>query len=98
MQAGVIRPMELKRWKRRGWANGPPGGHRQLYVPSQNRVKVTCHKSDTIFLAASRRNWIFNHFGPKLREASRQEQPLNRLRISAISYLNTAPLMWDFEH
>ena len=21
-----------------------------------------------------------------------------RLRISAISYLNTAPLMWDFEH
>jgi chorismate dehydratase len=23
---------------------------------------------------------------------------MNRLRISAISYLNTAPLMWDFEH
>jgi chorismate dehydratase len=24
--------------------------------------------------------------------------PMRRLRISAISYLNTAPLMWDFEH
>lgn len=24
--------------------------------------------------------------------------PMKRLRISAISYLNTAPLMWDFEH
>lgn len=24
--------------------------------------------------------------------------PLKRFRISAISYLNTAPLMWDFEH
>lgn len=24
--------------------------------------------------------------------------PMNRLRISAISYLNTAPLMWGFEH
>src|SRR5208282_1244556 len=23
---------------------------------------------------------------------------MSRLRISAISYLNTAPLMWDFEH
>ena len=23
---------------------------------------------------------------------------MKRLRISAISYLNTAPLMWDFEH
>src|SRR6266513_5808182 len=23
---------------------------------------------------------------------------MRRLRISAISYLNTAPLMWDFEH
>src|SRR5580698_5108250 len=23
---------------------------------------------------------------------------MQRLRISAISYLNTAPLMWDFEH
>ena len=23
---------------------------------------------------------------------------MGRLRISAISYLNTAPLMWDFEH
>src|SRR5215831_8418456 len=23
---------------------------------------------------------------------------MNRLRISAISYLNTAPLMWDFDH
>jgi chorismate dehydratase len=25
-------------------------------------------------------------------------RPMRRLRISAISYLNTAPLMWDFEH
>jgi chorismate dehydratase len=24
--------------------------------------------------------------------------PMRRLRLSAISYLNTAPLMWDFEH
>jgi chorismate dehydratase len=23
---------------------------------------------------------------------------MSRLKISAISYLNTAPLMWDFEH
>jgi chorismate dehydratase len=23
---------------------------------------------------------------------------MSRLRVSAISYLNTAPLMWDFEH
>jgi chorismate dehydratase len=23
---------------------------------------------------------------------------MSRLRISAISYLNTAPLMWDFQH
>src|SRR5256885_959549 len=23
---------------------------------------------------------------------------MRRLRLSAISYLNTAPLMWDFEH
>ena len=23
---------------------------------------------------------------------------MSRLRISAISFLNTAPLMWDFEH
>ena len=23
---------------------------------------------------------------------------MKKLRISAISYLNTAPLMWDFEH
>src|SRR5947209_20421213 len=23
---------------------------------------------------------------------------MTRLRVSAISYLNTAPLMWDFEH
>ena len=23
---------------------------------------------------------------------------MRRLRISAISYLNTAPLMWDFNH
>jgi len=23
---------------------------------------------------------------------------MRRLRVSAISYLNTAPLMWDFEH
>jgi chorismate dehydratase len=34
--------------------------------------------------------------------ASRYQQPgadpMGRLRISAISYLNTAPLMWDFEH
>ena len=27
-----------------------------------------------------------------------QEKMTRRLRISAISYLNTAPLMWDFEH
>jgi chorismate dehydratase len=26
------------------------------------------------------------------------ERRMRRLRISAISYLNTAPLMWDFEH
>jgi chorismate dehydratase len=26
------------------------------------------------------------------------EEIMRRLRISAISYLNTAPLMWDFEH
>jgi chorismate dehydratase len=26
------------------------------------------------------------------------EKRMRRLRISAISYLNTAPLMWDFEH
>src|SRR5271167_3790963 len=26
------------------------------------------------------------------------KQRMSRLRISAISYLNTAPLMWDFEH
>jgi chorismate dehydratase len=26
------------------------------------------------------------------------EEKMRRLRISAISYLNTAPLMWDFEH
>src|ERR1700740_3707522 len=25
-------------------------------------------------------------------------ESMRRLRISAISYLNTAPLMWDFEH
>src|SRR5260370_25498603 len=25
-------------------------------------------------------------------------EDMSRLRISAISYLNTAPLMWDFEH
>src|SRR5579884_1505018 len=24
--------------------------------------------------------------------------PMSRLRVSAISFLNTAPLMWDFEH
>jgi chorismate dehydratase len=30
---------------------------------------------------------------------SGKKQPLfSRMRISAISYLNTAPLMWDFEH
>src|SRR6202035_2971182 len=27
-----------------------------------------------------------------------EEIIMRRLRISAISYLNTAPLMWDFEH
>jgi len=27
-----------------------------------------------------------------------EEKTMRRLRISAISYLNTAPLMWDFEH
>jgi chorismate dehydratase len=26
------------------------------------------------------------------------QTPMKRLRISAISFLNTAPLMWDFEH
>src|SRR6202158_3755308 len=25
-------------------------------------------------------------------------ESMRRLRISAISYLNTAPLLWDFEH
>src|ERR1700691_109092 len=28
----------------------------------------------------------------------RIKRGMRRLRISAISYLNTAPLMWDFEH
>src|SRR6266700_4800989 len=31
--------------------------------------------------------------GPELSLSS-----MRRLRISAISFLNTAPLMWDFEH
>jgi len=32
-------------------------------------------------------------------KAAKIKQPVTkRLRISAISYLNTAPLMWDFEH
>ena len=30
--------------------------------------------------------------------SSDSNQRMRRLRISAISYLNTAPLMWDFEH
>ena len=28
----------------------------------------------------------------------RIRKPMSRLKISAISYLNTAPLLWDFEH
>ena len=31
-------------------------------------------------------------------KAESLKPPLERMRISAISYLNTAPLMWDFEH
>jgi chorismate dehydratase len=31
-------------------------------------------------------------------EFAKLEENMRRLRISAISYLNTAPLMWDFEH
>jgi chorismate dehydratase len=34
----------------------------------------------------------------KARKEKAIEQRMRRLRISAISYLNTAPLMWDFEH
>src|ERR1700691_4219299 len=33
-----------------------------------------------------------------LKSSVRIKTGMRRLRISAISYLNTAPLMWDFEH
>jgi chorismate dehydratase len=32
------------------------------------------------------------------KSSARIKSGMSRLRISAISYLNTAPLMWDFEH
>src|SRR4029077_17176539 len=32
------------------------------------------------------------------KRSARIKTGMRRLRISAISYLNTAPLMWDFEH
>src|ERR1700674_3878615 len=32
------------------------------------------------------------------RRSAKIKRGMRRLRISAISYLNTAPLMWDFEH
>jgi chorismate dehydratase len=32
------------------------------------------------------------------KESAKIKTGMRRLRISAISYLNTAPLMWDFEH
>lgn len=43
------------------------------------------------FLAASKRKW----FGLLAASSSKLDA---FMRISAISYLNTAPLMWDFEH
>src|SRR5437763_1780749 len=33
-----------------------------------------------------------------IKSSARIKIGMRRLRISAISYLNTAPLMWDFEH
>src|SRR4029077_2603460 len=55
------------------------------------------------------RDWADCNHSPKAlsREAvtklakkmsARIKTGMRRLRISAISYLNTAPLMWDFEH
>src|ERR1700676_3521156 len=32
------------------------------------------------------------------KQSAKIKRGMRRLRISAISYLNTAPLMWDFEH
>ena len=49
-------------------------------------------------------HWLWlgaSHTGEDARACIRLEltfAPMRRLRISAISYLNTAPLMWDFEH
>ncbi len=36
--------------------------------------------------------------GPGQKASAKIKTGMKRLRISAISYLNTAPLMWDFEH
>jgi chorismate dehydratase len=39
-----------------------------------------------------------SHHPMKRKGSARIKTGMTRLRISAISYLNTAPLMWDFEH
>jgi chorismate dehydratase len=39
-----------------------------------------------------------SHHKGLAKQSAKIKRGMRRLRISAISYLNTAPLMWDFEH
>ena len=63
---------------------------------SMSRSHVT---SLVLFFQPLPCRWVaFAAILAQLRKPVARSLSLKRLRISAISYLNTAPLMWDFEH
>ena len=67
---------------------------------SSSNLMTACAGSGTgrtVAIAGKQRQGQTSQSSVKIASA-RIKTGMRRLRISAISYLNTAPLMWDFEH